>query len=166
LLLHSTGIEEITDICTANQSIKQLAMETNKTVITIEAMIEAPVQKVWDCWTKPEHIIHWNFASPDWHAPAAENDLQPGGKFVYRMEAKDGTVGFDFWGIYDAVKLHESIESTMGDGRKLRVDFIAVEDGTKVVESFEAEEENPVELQRTGWQAILHNFKKHTEEGS
>ncbi len=140
-------------------------METNKTVITIEALVDAPVQKVWDCWTKPEHIIHWNFASSDWHAPAAENDLQPGGKFVYRMEAKDGSMGFDFGGIYDVVKLHECIESTMGDGRKLKVDFIAIGNTTKLEESFEAEEENSVELQRNGWQAILDNFKKYTEEG-
>jgi uncharacterized protein YndB with AHSA1/START domain len=139
-------------------------METNITVITVEAMIDAPLQKVWDCWTKPEHIIHWNFASGDWHAPAAENDLRPGGKFVFRMEAKDGSMGFDFSGIYDAVKLNETIECSLGDGRKMKVEFVAGDNTTKVSESFDAENENPVELQRAGWQAILDNFKKYTEE--
>jgi uncharacterized protein YndB with AHSA1/START domain len=92
-------------------------METaNKTKITIETTVQAPIEKVWKCWTSPEHITKWNNASDDWHTPFAENDLKPGGKFSSRMEARDGSVGFDFWGIYDEVKINERIEYTMGDG--------------------------------------------------
>jgi uncharacterized protein YndB with AHSA1/START domain len=138
-------------------------METNTAMITVENTINAPVQKVWDYWTNPEHITKWNSASDDWHTTCAENDLRPGGKFSSRMEAKDGSMGFDFWGTYDAVKNNEYIESTMGDGRKLKVRFSAEGNSTKVTESFEPENENPRELQQGGWQAILDNFKKYTE---
>lgn len=139
-------------------------METqNKTVITVESTINAPVTKVWDYWTKPEHIIKWNNASDDWHTPRAENDLRVGGIFTSRMEAKDGSMGFDFGGTYDDVKNNEYIEYTIGDGRKVKVNFTPVGNTTKVVESFEAENTHPVEMQRTGWQSILDNFKKYTE---
>jgi len=134
-----------------------------KTQITVQALVKAPVEKVWKYWSSPEHIKQWNSASPDWHTPHAENDLRVGGKFTARMEAKDGSFGFDFWGIYDEVKTHELIASTMGDGRKLSVKFIAKGNETEVVETFEAEETNSVEMQRGGWQAILDNFKKHVE---
>src|SRR6185312_42400 len=97
-------------------------METqNKNVITIEALVHAPVEKVWEYWTKPEHITKWSYASDDWHTPYAENDLRTGGKFSSRMEAKDGSFGFDFGGIYDEVKQHERIAYTMGDGRKVNI---------------------------------------------
>lgn len=139
-------------------------METlNKTILTAENNIHAPVENVWNCWTKPEHITKWNNASDDWHTPHAENDLRPGGSFTSRMEAKDGSMGFDFGGVYDAVKENEYIEYTLGDGRKVKVTFSAQGNKTKVVEDFEAENTNSLELQKGGWQAILDNFKKYTE---
>ena len=139
-------------------------METQeKTVITIQSSINAPVEKVWELWTKPEHITKWCAASDDWHTPRAENDLRVGGTFSSRMEAKDGSMGFDFGGVYDAVKKYEYIEYTIGDGRKVKINFTPKGNKTEVVESFEAEGTNPVEMQRGGWQAILDNFKKYTE---
>lgn len=139
-------------------------MDTQQaTVITVENTINAPVAKVWEFWSKPEHITKWCSASNDWHTPRAENDLRTGGKFLSRMEAKDGSFGFDFGGVYDEVRNNEYIEYTMGDGRKVKITFSANGDTTKVVESFDAESTNPVEMQRGGWQAILDNFKKYTE---
>lgn len=134
-----------------------------KNPITVQATISAPVEKVWKFYTTPEYIMQWNNASDDWHTPKAENDLRVGGKFVSRMEAKDGSMGFDFWGIYDEVKTNELIEYTMGDGRKAKVTFTANENQTTVVVTFETEDENSRELQQGGWQAILDNFKKITE---
>jgi len=134
-----------------------------RTTITIETVINAPLSVVWHRWTTPEDIIHWNNASDDWHTPHAKNDLRVGGKYDYRMEAKDGSMGFDFWGIYNAIVKHERINSTLGDGRKVHVSFSTVDGKTKVVETFEAESSNPIDLQRTGWQAILDNFKKYVE---
>ncbi|HTL10083.1 MAG TPA: SRPBCC family protein [Chitinophagaceae bacterium] len=136
---------------------------TQKTVITVKNTIQAPLAKVWDYWTKPEHITQWNNASDDWHTPRAENDLRAGGRFLARMEAKDGSMGFDFGGVYDEVRDKELIASTIGDGRKIRVQFTAAGDATEVVESFEAEDTHSVDMQRAGWQAILDNFKKYTE---
>ena len=142
-------------------------METTNTImITIESLINAPVEKVWEFWTGPKHITQWNNASDDWHTPAAENDLRVGGKFLSRMEAKDGSFGFDFWGIYDKVDLYQLIEYTMGDGRKAITHFSREGDKTNVVTSFEAEGTNSVEMQKGGWQAILNNFKKYAEEKS
>ena len=139
-------------------------METmNKTTITIENTVNAPVEKVWQYWTTPVHICKWNNASDDWHTPHAENDLRVGGKFLSRMEAKDGSFGFDFGGVYDDVKANELIAYTIADGRKVKVIFTSLGNDTKVVSTFEAENENPIELQRGGWQAILDNFKKYTE---
>ena len=139
-------------------------METaTRTSITVENTINAPVEKVWAYWSAPEHITKWNNASEDWHSPRAENDLRPGGKFSTRMEAKDGSMGFDFGGTYDEVKTNEVIAYTMSDGRKVVVNFTKVGDQTKVIETFDAEETNPIEMQRGGWQAILDNFKKYVE---
>ncbi len=140
-------------------------METTNTAtkVTVEATVNAPVEKVWKTWSEPQHIKNWCAASDDWHAPRAENDLRTGGTFSTRMEAKDGSFGFDFGGVYDNVKENELIEYTMGDGRKVDVKFSSVGDQTKVVETFDAEATNPVEMQRGGWQAILDNFKKYTE---
>jgi len=139
-------------------------METaNKTTITIEATVNAPVEKVWEYWSAPEHITKWNNASPDWHSPRSENDLRTGGKFSTRMEAKDGSMGFDFGGVYDDVRKNELIEFTMGDGRKVKVNFSGSGNETKIVETFEAEDTHSIEMQRGGWQAILDNFKKYTE---
>lgn len=136
---------------------------TNKTIITVEAAVNAPAEKVWKLFTEPQHITQWNNASDDWFTPRAENDLRPGGKFVYRMEAKDGSFGFDFGGVYDAVKENEYIVYTIGDGRKVEVTFIVTNNETKVVETFEAEDVNSIELQKGGWQAILNCFKKYVE---
>jgi uncharacterized protein YndB with AHSA1/START domain len=139
-------------------------METaTKEKITVEAVINAPVDKVWKLWNGPEHITKWAAASDDWHTTRAENDLKTGGKFLSRMEAKDGSFGFDFGGVYDDVRTNEYIEYTMGDDRKVKVSFSAEGGQTKVTETFEAESTNPVEMQRGGWQAILDNFKKYTE---
>jgi len=138
--------------------------EKTKTAITIEATILAPVEKVWELWTTPKHIMKWNNASPDWHTPHAENDLRVGGRFVSHMAAKDGSMSFDFGGEYDEVKMNEQISYTMDDGRKNIITFIGSGSQTKVSETFEAESENSVERQRTGWQAILNNFKKYAEQ--
>jgi uncharacterized protein YndB with AHSA1/START domain len=139
-------------------------METkSKTTITVEAEIKAPVEKAWKFWTTPEHIMKWNNASDDWHTPKAANDLRAGGKFNFRMEAKDGSFGFDFGGVYDEVKINERIAYTIGDGRKVIVIFTANGHSTGIKETFEAETVNPIEMQRGGWQAILNNFKKYTE---
>lgn len=133
------------------------------TRVTVQAVIQAPVEKVWKYWTEPEHITKWNQASEDWHSPRAENDLRVGGKFVTRMEAKDGSMGFDFAGTYDVVKPHEEISYTMEDGRKVETTFTAQGDRTEVVQTFDAEETIPVEYQQAGWQAIMDNFKQYTE---
>ncbi len=140
-------------------------METvdKKETITVAATVNAPIEKVWEFWTTPGHIIKWNNASDDWHTPHAENDLRVGGKFLARMEAKDGSYSFDFEGVYDEVKTNESIIYTLGDGRKVEITFEADGQTTKVIESFEAEGTNSLEMQQTGWQAILDNFKKYTE---
>ena len=137
--------------------------QTNRNVITVTNTINAPVKMVWEYWTKPEHITQWNNASDDWHTPRAENDLRTGGKFTSRMEAKDGSMGFDFGGVYDAVKENEYIEYTMEDGRKVNVRFTSKGDQTEVVESFDAEETNPIDMQQDGWQAILNNYKRYVE---
>jgi uncharacterized protein YndB with AHSA1/START domain len=136
---------------------------TNTKTITVETTVNAPVEKVWELWTKPEHITKWNNASDDWHTPRAENDLRAGGSFVSRMEAKDGSFGFDFGGVYDDVQENKCIEYTIGDGRKVKVDFTSEGNATKIVERFEAENTHSIEMQRGGWQAILDSFKKYTE---
>ncbi|BBH19014.1 activator of HSP90 ATPase [Paenibacillus baekrokdamisoli] len=139
-------------------------METNdKVTITVETTVHAPVEKVWGYWTEPQHITKWSFASDDWHAPNADNDLRNGGSFLTRMEAKDGSFGFDFGGVYDEVRINEFISYTIGDGRKVAITFISQENDTKVIETFEAESTNPIEMQKAGFQAILDNFKKYSE---
>jgi uncharacterized protein YndB with AHSA1/START domain len=138
-------------------------METNTTIIDIRQTVNAPVEKVWEYFTKPQHIIQWNNASEDWFTPRAQNDLREGGTFVYRMESRDGKFGFDFGGVFDKVKKNACIEYTMGDGRKVNIQFIPEGDSTRIEQSFEAESQNPVEMQRGGWQSILDNFKKYTE---
>jgi len=134
-----------------------------KTTISVEATVKVPAERVWNLWTTPEHIVEWNHASDDWHTPRAKNDLRVEGSFLYRMESKDGNAGFDFDGVYTTVDINRKIEYAMADGRKVGVDFMANGNETKIVEAFEAENENPVELQRAGWQAILDNFKKYAE---
>lgn len=131
--------------------------------VTVETLINAPVEKVWELWTDPKHIIHWNYASDDWHSPHAENDLRTGGRFVSRMEAKDGSIGFDFSGQYIRVEKHKIIEYNLDDNRKVKVTFASEGNQTKLTEIFEAEQSNPVQLQKEGWQAILDNFRKYAE---
>lgn len=135
-------------------------------MINIKTVINAAVEKVWELYTETEHIKQWNNASADWHTPRAENDLKPAGKFNYRMEAKDGSFGFDFWGIYDKIKTNELIEYTLGDGRKVIITFTEIKNETQIEIEFEAESTHAVELQRNGWQAILDNFKKYAEENN
>ena len=138
-------------------------MSTSSKSITVEATVKAPADKVWAYYTGPEHIMKWNNASDDWHTPKSEVDLRPGGKFSSIMAARDGSMSFDFWGIYDVVTENKHIAYTMGDGRKATIDFHPEGNETKVVVTFEMEDENSEELQRGGWQAILNNFKLYTE---
>lgn len=131
--------------------------------IKIEATVGAAPNKVWSMWTKPEHITKWNFASPDWQCPTATNDLKVGGKYSARMEAKDGSFGFDFTAIYDEVVDQKKLTYTMEDGRKVTTTFEPVGDKTKVTTVFDAEKSNPEDFQKAGWQAILNNFKSYAE---
>jgi uncharacterized protein YndB with AHSA1/START domain len=133
------------------------------TIITIQTTIHASIEKVWECWTNPKHVLRWNFASDDWCTLKASNDLQVGGKYGATMAAKDGSFSFDFEATYDKIIPHQLLASTMGDGRALKVMFISNGNETTVTEEFEAETENSVEMQQAGWQAILDNFKKHVE---
>lgn len=137
-----------------------------KTKITVRTSIHANLEKVWNIWTGPEHITKWNYASEDWHTPFATNDLRVGGKILSRMEAKDGSMGFDFEGIYTKVDHHKALEYDMSDGREVKITFTEEENETIVEETFDAEESNPVDMQRDGWQAILDNFKKYVESSS
>jgi uncharacterized protein YndB with AHSA1/START domain len=134
-----------------------------KSIISVQAIIDAPKESVWRCWTNPEDIIRWNNASDDWHTTRAENNLRVGGKFISRMEAKDGSTGFDFEGVYEKVIINERLDYTLGDGRNVKVVFTNEDNKTKVVETFEAENIYSIEMQRTGWQSILDNFKRYTE---
>jgi uncharacterized protein YndB with AHSA1/START domain len=136
-------------------------METTK--ITIEATINAEKNKVWEYWTKPEHITKWNFADPSWHCPSAENELKAGGKYRAKMEAKDGSFGFDFEAIYDEVINKQKITYTMTDGRQAVTTFENIDGATKVTTIFDADSSNSKEMQQQGWQAILNNFKKYVE---
>ena len=136
---------------------------TEKTDITVEVQINAPVDKVWTLWTSPEHITQWNNPSPEWHTPKAQHDLRAGGNFLFRMEARDGSMGFDYGGVYDAVKPNEYLEYTIEDGRKVKIYFTGEGIRSKIVQTFEAETMNTVEQQRVGWQGILNSFKEYTE---
>ena len=133
------------------------------TAITIEAKVNAPITKVWKYWNEPEHIKQWAFAADTWHAPHAENDLRVGSKFSTTMAAKDGSASFDFWGTYTEIIDNELIAYEMGDGRKVKITFSDKGGVTLIVETFDPENENPLEMQREGWQAILNNFKAHAE---
>ncbi len=131
-------------------------------VLIVEAIIPAPREKVWDFYTLPEHIVQWNFADATWHCPSAENDLTVGGTYAARMEAKDGSFGFDFVATYREIELGERLRYTIADGRDVEVVMTALDDGrTKVTVTFEPEGENPEHLQQQGWQAILDNFAKY-----
>jgi uncharacterized protein YndB with AHSA1/START domain len=130
--------------------------------ITVETTINAPLQKVWDMWTMPEHITKWNYASDDWGCPKAENDVQVGGNFSFTMAAKDGSASFDFAGTYTEVTPIVSLAYVFGD-RTAQVSFAQEGDTVRVVETFDPEAQNPEEMQRAGWQSILNNFKNYVE---
>ncbi len=132
--------------------------------IQIEATISTTLPNIWQYWTEPNHITKWNFATPEWCCPRASNDLRAGGKYSARMEAKDESFGFDFEAIYDEVVDQKSIAYTLSDGRKVITSFEQQETVTKVTTVFDAENQNPVEMQKSGWQSILNNFKKYAEE--
>lgn len=144
--------------------VKELAEAVEPTIITVQANVNAPIEKVWQYWTQPEHVVNWNHASDDWHTTRAVNELKAGGQFNYRMEAKDGSMGFDFTGTYIRVSKNKSIESVLGDNRKVQVLFLEKAGSTVITEKFAAENTHSVEMQQTGWQAILNNFKKYVEE--
>jgi uncharacterized protein YndB with AHSA1/START domain len=131
--------------------------------ITVETTIAAPIEKVWQYFTDPGHITKWYFASDEWHAPAAENDLRVGGTFKIKMAAKDGSFGFDFEGKYTEIQLEKLIIYQLGDAREVTTTFDGDKSSTKVIQTFDPENHNPIEMQKGGWQAILDSFKKYTE---
>ena len=133
--------------------------------ISIETIVNASIETVWAAWTTPKHVTQWNFASTDWECPRAEVDLQVGGRFNYRMEAKDGSMGFDFEGTFTSIEPGKEIVYTLGDDRKVTIKFEETEVAVKVIETFRAEDDLSAEQQRQGWQSILNNFKKHVEAG-
>jgi uncharacterized protein YndB with AHSA1/START domain len=146
---------------------KSTAMTTaEKTTITVATTVNAKPANVWAFWTKPEHITNWNNASPDWHSPSATNDLRVGGQFNYRMEARDGSMGFDFKGEYTRIVPHEEIAYVIEDGRTVTITFTEEGGVTRISESFEAESTHSEEMQRSGWQAILDNFKQYVESAA
>ena len=133
------------------------------TQITVTTLVEAAIEHVWECWTNPDHIMEWNHASDDWHCPAATNDLTVGGTFSSTMSANDGSTSFDFEGTYTDIIENERIEYSLADGRHISVTFEEEDDKIRVTEVFDAESENPIEMQQAGWQAILYNFRDYTE---
>ena len=140
-----------------------MSQESSPTPIIVSTKISASIEKVWSCYTEPAHIVKWNFASDDWESPHAENDVKVGGKFKIEMSAKDKSAGFDFEGVYTNVVEKEILEYEILGGRKVSVKFQPVTDSVVVVTTFDPEQENSLELQQTGWQAILDNFKKYVE---
>ena len=133
-------------------------------LITVQSNIQAPVQKVWEYFTNPQHVINWNFAMPEWHCPSATNQLEVGGEFHYTMSARDNSMSFDFWGTYQKIEKEKNIQILLGDGRSMLVTFEMTDISTIITEKFEPEKENPVELQEAGWQIILDNFKRYIEQ--
>lgn len=144
--------------------IADLTKTPEKTAITVENTVNAPVSKVWRLWTGAEHIQNWNNASDDWHCPKAVNDLRLGGHFTFTMAAKDGSFSFDFDGVYNEVVHNHRIAYTIADGRKVEITFKENSAGTHITETFEAENMHSHEMQRAGWQSILDNFKKYAEQ--
>lgn len=136
---------------------------TAKEVLTAETTIDAPVEIVWDFWSDPKHIVRWNYASDDWHTPRAENDLREGGKFRWRMEARDGSWGFDFSGVYTKVEPYKLVSYIIDDGREVQITFFSDNNKTVVTENFEPEDTHSFDMQKTGWQSILDNFKRYVE---
>ena len=132
--------------------------------ITVKSSVNQPAEKVWTLWTEPKHIVKWNTPDKTWHTTRAENDLRAGGRFLSRMEAKDGSFGFDFEGTYDEVVPQKRIAYTLTDGRKAEVDFRETGGATEITTVFDPENTNPIDMQRDGWQAILDNFKSYAEK--
>lgn len=139
---------------------------SEKTVLQVSAEVNAPMTKIWDCWTNPKHITQWNQASEDWHSPYSENDLRVGGSFKTTMAAKDKSMQFDFGGKYTTINEHKLIEYTLEDDRKVKIEFITSGNSTQIIESFEAENMNPLEMQQGGWQAIMNSFKNYVESNN
>ena len=133
-------------------------------LITVQSNIQAPIQKVWEYFTNPQHVINWNFAMPEWHCPSATNQLEVGGEFHYTMAARDNSMSFDFWGTYKKIEKEKNIQILLGDGRSMLVTFEMTDISTIITEKFEPEKENTVELQEAGWQIILDNFKRYIEQ--
>ncbi|WP_298223230.1 SRPBCC family protein [Flavobacterium sp.] len=140
--------------------VKELS---EKNYITVMTSVHADIEKVWNYWIDPKHIVQWNHASDDWHTPKATNHVKVGAHFTYTMAAKDGSASFDFEGTYIDVKLHEKISYAIVGGRKVFILFAPIDGQIRIVETFEAENQNPLKMQKTGWQSILDNFKKHVE---
>ena len=132
-------------------------------MLTVSAEIASSIKKVWEAWCNAAHVTQWNYASADWHCPAAVSDFRVGGEFHYTMAAKDGSFSFDFWGTFQKIEQLKSINIILGDGRKLFVSFEATPTGTIITEKFEPEQQNPIEMQQAGWQMILDNFKSYVE---
>lgn len=133
-------------------------------MITVKNTVNASIEKVWEYWTKEEHVKNWNFAAADWHCPNATNNLQVGGEFHYTMAAKDNSFSFDYWGTYQKIEINKQLDFVLGDGRKVVVSFESTNHGTILTEEFEPEQQNPPERQQAGWQMILDNFKAYVEQ--
>jgi uncharacterized protein YndB with AHSA1/START domain len=138
-------------------------MDSKENTITVETVVKAPIEKVWELWTTPEHIVKWNFATDEWCCPSATNDFRSSGSFNWRMEAKYGSMGFDFTGTYDEIETLKSMQFTLDDGRKTEILFKFDGDSSKVIETFEAKSSTSLKIQQTGWQSILNNFKNYAE---
>lgn len=145
------------------KKLKEIAENPSVKSITIYTSVNASIEKVWDYWTNPKHIVNWNNASDDWHTPSAKNDLKVGGTFICTMAAKDGSMSFDFEGKYSEIDTYKKIVYQIADGRNVSITFNIIDEKVIITETFEPETENSLELQRGGWQAILTNFKKYTE---
>lgn len=145
------------------KKLKEIAENPSVKSISIYISVNAPIEKVWDYWTNPKHIVNWNNASDDWHTPSAKNDLKVGGTFICTMAAKDGSMSFDFEGKYSEIDTYKKIVYQIADGRNVSITFNIIDEKVIITETFEPETENSLELQRGGWQAILTNFKKYTE---
>jgi uncharacterized protein YndB with AHSA1/START domain len=138
-------------------------MDNQAPTITVEVTIDKPIDLVWKVWSSPADIMQWNIPFDDWHSPRVENDLQTGGSFLFRMESKEGSEGFDHSGVYDKVIINQLIEYTGTDGRKSSIRFVANDKTTTISETFEPEKTNSIEMQKDFCQAILNNFKKYVE---
>ncbi|MFV0389388.1 MAG: SRPBCC family protein [Pyrinomonadaceae bacterium] len=147
----------------ALEKLKEIAEAADAFSVTIEVTAKCDIRKAWSSFTAAENLTRWNFAGDDWHCPKAENELRPGGRFNYRMETKDGNIGFDLTGSFISVDKPESLVYEFDDGRRVEVVFESTEDTTRVIQTFEVENENPVSLQRNGWQTILNNFAAFCE---